>query len=217
MSNNPYKILGLNPGASEAEIKKAYRELVKKYHPDKYQGNPLADLAEEKLREVNEAYDTLINSMTAGAGTSGYGTGGSGYGSYGNFGSSYEDGDKRYSSYSSYGTGTSGSYYEVRAALDRNDLFTAEQLLINSHSRDAEWFFLSGVLSFKKGFVSDGMANLNQAMQMDPGNKEYAQVYEQISDVKDFYRRRSDAYGYNRNVTAGDLLCCSTLPLCFCC
>ena len=78
MSNNPYEILGLNPGASEAEIKKAYRELVKKYHPDKYQGNPLADLAEEKLREVNEAYDTLINSMTAGAGTSGYGTGGSG-------------------------------------------------------------------------------------------------------------------------------------------
>ena len=65
MSNNPYEILGLNPGASEAEIKKAYRELVKKYHPDKYQGNPLADLAEEKLREVNEAYDTLTNSMTA--------------------------------------------------------------------------------------------------------------------------------------------------------
>ena len=216
MSNNPYEILGLNPGASEAEIKKAYRELVKKYHPDKYQGNPLADLAEEKLREVNEAYDTLTNSMTAGAGTSGYGNSGSGYGSYGNFGSSYEDGDKRYSSYSSYGTGTSGSYYEVRAALDRNDLFTAEQLLINSHSRDAEWFFLSGVLSFKKGFVSDGMANLNQAMQMDPGNKEYAQVYEQISDVKDFYRRRSDDYGYIINVTAGVLLFCSTLPLCFC-
>ena len=174
-------------------------------------------MAEEKLREVNEAYDTLTNSMTAGAGTSGYGNSGSGYGSYGNPGSSYEDGDTRYGSYGSYGTGTSGRYYEVRAALDRNDLFTAEQLLINSHSRDAEWFFLSGVLSFKKGFVSDGMANLNQAMQMDPGNKEYAQVYEQISDVKDFYRRRSDAYGYNRNVTAGDLLCCSTLPLCFCC
>lgn len=128
MSNNPYEILGLNPGASEAEIKKAYRELVKKYHPDKYQGNPLADLAEEKLREVNEAYDTLTNSMTAGAGTSGYGNSGSGYGSY-------EDGDTRYGSYSSYGTGTSGSYYEVRAALDRNDLFTAEQLLINSHGR----------------------------------------------------------------------------------
>lgn len=207
MSSNPYEILGLNPDASEDEIKRAYRELVKKYHPDKYQGNPLADLAEEKLREVNEAYDTLTNKVTAG-----YGNGPENYGnSYGG------DGARSRNQYSPYSGGYSGSFYEVRAALDRNDLFTAEQLLINSQSRDAEWFFLSGVLSFKKGFVSDGIANLRQAMQMDPGNQEYVQVYEQISSVKDFYRTRSDAYGYNGSVTAGNLLCCSALPLCFCC
>ena len=58
--NNPYEVLGLKPGASEAEIKAAYKELVKKYHPDKYQNNPLADLAQEKLQEINEAYDTLM-------------------------------------------------------------------------------------------------------------------------------------------------------------
>lgn len=55
MVRDPYQVLGLRPGASEAEIKRAYRELVKKYHPDRYRDNPLAELAEEKLREINEA------------------------------------------------------------------------------------------------------------------------------------------------------------------
>ena len=57
---DPYEVLGVRQGASEEEIKAAYKELVKKYHPDKYQNNPLSDLAEEKLQEVNEAYDMLM-------------------------------------------------------------------------------------------------------------------------------------------------------------
>ena len=57
---NPYEVLGVSEGASEEEIKKAYKELVKKYHPDRYQNNPLSDLAEEKLQEINEAYDMLM-------------------------------------------------------------------------------------------------------------------------------------------------------------
>lgn len=57
---NPYEVLGLKDGASIEEVKKAYRELVKKYHPDRYMDNPLSELAEEKLREINEAYDYII-------------------------------------------------------------------------------------------------------------------------------------------------------------
>ena len=60
MKKNPYKVLGIKEGASYDEIKRAYRELAKKYHPDRYQNNPLADLAEEKMREINEAYDALM-------------------------------------------------------------------------------------------------------------------------------------------------------------
>ena len=63
---NPYEVLGVPENASEEEIKKAYKELVKKYHPDKYQDNPLADLAEEKLQEVNEAYDMLMKNSNSG-------------------------------------------------------------------------------------------------------------------------------------------------------
>ena len=66
MRKDPYKVLGIKHGASYDEIKKAYRELAKKYHPDRYQNNPLADLAEEKMREINEAYDELMKNSGGG-------------------------------------------------------------------------------------------------------------------------------------------------------
>ena len=55
MVSNPYEILGISPNASDDEVKKAYRELSRKYHPDSYANNPLANLAEEKFKEVQEA------------------------------------------------------------------------------------------------------------------------------------------------------------------
>ena len=54
-----HKILGVTPFSTKEEIKKAYRKLAAKYHPDKHQGNPLAELAEEKFKEINEAYRAL--------------------------------------------------------------------------------------------------------------------------------------------------------------
>ena len=65
---DPYSILGVSPGASDNEVKRAYRELARKYHPDTYQDNPLADLAEEKMKEVNEAYDAITRQRGGGEG-----------------------------------------------------------------------------------------------------------------------------------------------------
>lgn len=200
--NNPYEVLGVKPGASEAEIKAAYRELVKKYHPDKYVNNPLADLAEEKMQEINEAYDYLMKNGSAG--TSGFGgqSYGGGYGGQQTYGQQSYSGDSR-----SY-------YYAVRQELDRNNLAKADQMLINAPNRDAEWYFLSGVLSYKKGYRDDALSNIAQALNMDPNNFEYQRVYQQMRSGGNMYAGRSNGQGYNSNDMCMD---CCTIYLCSSC
>ena len=76
MNKNPYEVLGVSPSASDEEIKKAYRDLTRKYHPDANVDNPLADLAEEKFKEVQEAYDTIMHERASGSsGSYSYGNG----------------------------------------------------------------------------------------------------------------------------------------------
>ena len=66
---NPYEVLGVSENASDEEIKKAYRELARKYHPDNYADNPLSDLAGEKMKEINQAYDTITKQRSGGGGS----------------------------------------------------------------------------------------------------------------------------------------------------
>ena len=73
---NPYEVLGVSPNATESEIKTAYRNLAKKYHPDKYTNSPLADVAEEKMKEVNEAYDAIMEMRKNGGNSNSYGNSG---------------------------------------------------------------------------------------------------------------------------------------------
>ncbi len=229
---DPYKVLGVKRTATDEEIKAAYHELVKKYHPDKYVDNPLADLAEEKLREVNEAYDLLMkpsttaNTSSGGAYSSTYGsTGGTSYqGSY-TYGN-YNTGNYNNGNYGGYdhgqGTGSYGQYsgaeysnhYDVRAALDRNQLVQAEQYLNASANRDAEWYFLAGVLSYKKGYYDDALSKMSYAISMDPSNVEYRNVYQQIRGTGALYKTDSTRRGYNNSSLCSDLImcyCCSSL------
>ena len=91
MTKNPYDVLGVSPNASDDEIKRVYRDLTRKYHPDANVNNPLADLAEEKFKEVQEAYDIIMRERASGGNSYGnnYGYGSSESYSYGNQNSSY--------------------------------------------------------------------------------------------------------------------------------
>ena len=135
---DPYKVLGVSPNASDDEIKTAYRQLAKKYHPDNYVNNPLSDLAEEKMREINEAYDTIMNDRKARANNGGYQQNG-----YGGYQGGYQSG-------ASYGRST--EYSDVRNLLMNGRIADAEQILdgVPAGRRGGEWYFLKGTACIKK-------------------------------------------------------------------
>jgi len=166
--SDPYKILGVSSKASDEEVKKAYRELARKYHPDNYHDNPLADLAQEKMKEVNEAYNSILRMR---------GGGSQGGGAY----SSSWDGSQSGGNYS----GASG---QIRAAINRGDFQLAEQLLNAASNRDAEWHFLMGGLAYRKGWLDQARQYFHQAAQMDPNNREYQQAVAQMNTGGFAYR-----------------------------
>ena len=195
---DPYTVLGVKPDASDEEVKRAYRELARKYHPDNYQKNPLADLAEEKMKEINEAYDA-ITKMRSG-GSSG------GYQSQGAYQGSYQGGYQR-----QYSNASSGSLYnQVRQAINMGDISRAEELLRSAPSQDAEWHFLTGSIAYRKGWLDEALANYRRAASMDPGNPEYQQALNYMQMGGQAYRPT----GYDGGMTACD--CCSTM-LCLNC
>lgn len=178
---NPYEVLGVREDASDEEIKAAYKQLVKKYHPDRYQNNPLADLAEEKLREVNEAYETLMKRRND---------------------SSYSG----RSAGSSYGgrAASSPEFQQIRRDLDANHLSAAEDRLRRMTVKNAEWVFLDGMLSYKKGWYDDAIAKVQQASAMEPDNMEYRNALNAMTGAGGMYRQQAYGRGYG---TGDDLLC----------
>lgn len=177
---NPYEVLGIREGASEAEIKAAYRELVKKYHPDKYQDNPLYDLAEEKLQEINEAYDALMNGQ------------GRSSGAYGGFG-----GGGRSSAYGSGRASRDPAFQEIRRRIDQGDLDTAQALLNKADRKTAEWYFLSGMISLRRGWYDNAVGDIQTAVNMEPGNMEYRQAMNSVMQAGSNYRTSAYGQGYN--------------------
>lgn len=193
---DPYVVLGVSPSASDDEVKAAYRKLAKKYHPDNYADNPLADLASEKMVEINEAYDKVMN-MRRNGNKSGSGSSSGSYSSY-NSSSGYSE------------------FADVRRLINANRLDDAEQILdgVQSSSRNAEWNFLKGYILYKRGWLDEATNYFERACNLDPSNAEYRNAYEQLN------AQRSGAFGgYKRSNMSASTLCdlCSALWCADCC
>ena len=156
---NPYEVLGLPDNADIETVKQKYKELVKKYHPDKYVNNPLADLASEKLKEINKAYDMIMSGNTASV----------------------------HSSQNSYSQ-DAGAFQEVRQLINSGNLILAEQRLAGL-PKTAEWHYLKGICCVKKGWFNDGLRFIQTACNMDPSNLEYRAALNSFASKNTTYRQ----------------------------
>ncbi|HBQ63669.1 MAG TPA: molecular chaperone DnaJ [Clostridiales bacterium] len=197
---NPYEVLGVKENASEDEIRKAYRELVKKYHPDQYRDNPLADLAQTKLAEVNEAYDAIQKSRK-GQGSTGYQDHDGGSGGFG------------FRSRHSHGGGAFG---EVRQLISQGLLDEADARLDASSQRPAEWHFLKGVIYSRKGWYDQAYLHLKMAVDLEPANFEYRSALNNINSRNMNYRQASWTRGYRQDQDMCNLCSCLICSDCCC-
>lgn len=181
---NPYEVLGIKEGTSVEGIKKAYKELVKKYHPDQYQNNPLSDLAEEKLKEINEAYDYLMKKAESQNGS----------GSYRQqeeprYRNTQNDADRSY-------------YNQARSFINMGNVAAAEEILNRVSYKDAEWYYLKGMIFMRRGWYNEAVTNLRTASDMDPGNYEYRDALNRVMNANRQYQ--STVYGRTGTGTGPD-------------
>lgn len=175
---DPYEVLGISRGASEEEIKKAYRELAKKYHPDNYVNSPLTDLAAEKMKEINEAYDTVMKGgQSGGSGTNG----GESTGSF--------------------------DFVEIRNLINERNFYEADVRLnsVPSERRNAEWHYLKGCVFVGRGWYFEASKFFETACRLDPNNEEYKNAFNNINQSSENLNKR-DPSGTACTICQG-LLC----------
>ena len=181
MVNNPYEVLGVPKNATNDEVKKAYRQLCKKYHPDSYMDNPLADLAEEKFKEVQSAYEQIMKERE------------SGY------------------SYTASGQTQSGSQEtaELQAArnfINNRRFHEALNVLSNIGNRNAMWYYYSAIANMGIGNNLVAVDHAKQAAAMEPNNAEYVNFANQMQFRGQQYQNMGQGYG-RQGLGTGNLCC----------
>ena len=212
MIDDPYKVLGVSPDASDEEIKRAYRRLAKQYHPDR---NPGDENAAKMMQKINAAYEQIKNPEKAAPNQSSYG-GQQSYGGYGSYG----------------GYDPFGGYYRQQSRQSAGDQYQqsayqyiqfrryreALNVLENSTNRNARWYYLSALAHHGLGNQVTALEHIRRAVSMDPDNAEYLYTLEAMENGGATYRRT--AGNYRGFTTVGSP--CANLCLCyflqlFCC
>ena len=205
MIEDPYKILGVSPDASDEEIKKAYRALAKKYHPDR---NPGDQEAARKMQQINDAYEQIKNpDKQKQQGPNGYGNYGGGYGGYG------------YGPFGGYGYGgyarqeqPKGDSYQQAAFryIQYRRYQEALNALQSSENKDAYWYYLSALANHGLGNQVMALEHIRKAVSMEPDNDTYLRALNYIENGGRAYRQQA---GGTRGFTMAGSPCAS---LCMC-
>ena len=189
---DPYEVLGVSRSSGMDEIKAAYRNLAKKYHPDNFSGSPLQEVANEKMQEINEAYDAILSGNT-------------GSGSYRSSGSGYAVND----------------YSAVENCINSGRYDEAERILesMNDSSRDAHWYYLKGELNYRRGWTQQAYSYYSMAYNMQPGNPIYRDAFERIARNSHggFRTGRTQSHGGSAGACDGCDICTGLMCADCCC
>lgn len=236
---DPYEVLGVPRGASDEEVKKAYRRLSRKYHPDANVNNPNKDAAEEKFKEVQQAYKSIMDGDTSynqrssygGYGNSGYGNSGyggyqrgfGGFGDFGGFGGFGGFGD--FGDFEGYGrrtTSESGDdmYFNAAARYIQNQSYDeALNVLKSISNHNGKWYYYSAIAHYGKGNQATALEHIQRAMNIEPNNVEYQRAYSQIKNGSNWYQGMGRTY-HTPNMSGNGFcfkLCLANLLCNLCC
>ena len=242
MFYDPYQVLGVSPSASDDEIKTAYRKLSRKYHPDANINNPDKDQAEEKFKQVQQAYDEVMKIRQNGG--SSYGGGGYGQSPYGQSGygqSSYGQGGygqrygyrDRYSqsgfgfdpfgafggAYRNAGSQTAGEPVEFQAVRNYINSYHYQEALnvlnrMESTYRNAQWYYYRAVANNGLNNQVSALEDARTAATLEPNNMEYRSFYQQLQNGDGWYGRMGQGYGREDLMSTGLCLPCCMMSLC---
>ncbi len=194
---DPYRVLGVTRSASDDDIKKAYRKLSRIYHPDANVNNPNKKQAEEKFKEIQQAYDQIIKEKEGGYQEAGGGYGSGGYGSsgYGGYDSWFNSGYRR--AQSSAGSSEPLEMQAARNYINSGHYREALNALSGVAEKDARWYYYSAIANAGLGNTVNAQSYAQQAVSMEPGNTEYADLLERLKSGAAWYQGMGNEYGGN--------------------